>query len=50
MESELRNLRREMDELRNIVKDRAVENMDGMIQRTDSPFTIEVPPSLAGVL
>ena len=31
MESELRNLRREMDELRNTVKDRAVENMDIMI-------------------
>ena len=42
MESELRNMRKEMDELRNAVKDRAVENLDGMIQRTDSPFTPEV--------
>ena len=42
MESELRNMRKEMDELRNAVKDRAVENLDGMIQRTDSPFTTEV--------
>ena len=42
MESELRNMRREMDELKNAVKDRAVENLDGMIRRTDSPFTTEV--------
>ena len=31
MEKELRNLRREMDELRNTVKDRVVENMDRII-------------------
>ena len=31
MESELCIMRREMDELRNVVKDRAVENLDGMI-------------------
>ena len=31
MENELRKMRREMDELRNVVKDRAVENLDGMI-------------------
>ena len=42
MESKLRNMRREMDELRNVVKDKAVENLDGMIRRMDSPFTIEV--------
>ena len=42
MESELCNMGREMDELRNAVKDRAVENLDGMIRRTDSPFTTEV--------
>jgi len=42
MESELRNIRREMDELRNAVKDRVVENLDRMIRRTDSPFTTEV--------
>ena len=35
-------MRREMDELKNIVKDKAVENLDGMIQRTNSPFTTEV--------
>ena len=31
-----------MDELKNAVKDKAVENLDGMIQRTDSPFIIEM--------
>ena len=44
-------MKREMDELRNAVKDRAEENLDGMIRRTDSPFAIEVlnrplPPKL----
>ena len=42
MENELRNMRREMDKLSNAMKDRAMENLDGMIWRTDSPFTIEV--------
>ena len=42
MESELRNMRREMDELKNAVKDKAVENLDGMIRRMDSRFTTEV--------
>ena len=31
MESELHNMRREMDKLRNAVKDKAMENLDGMI-------------------
>ena len=31
MKSKLRNMRREMDELRNAVQDRAVENLDGII-------------------
>ena len=31
MESKLRKMRREMDELKNVVKDKAVENLDGMI-------------------
>ena len=35
MENEFRNMKREMDELRNAIK-------DIMIRRTDSPFTIEV--------
>ena len=42
MESKLRNMKREMDKLRNAVKDRALENLDEIIQMTDSPFTIEV--------
>ena len=42
MESKLHNIRREMDKLRNAVKDRAMENLDGMIRKTDSPFTTEV--------
>ena len=42
MESKLRNIRKEMDELRNAVKDKAMENLDGMIRRMDSPFTMEV--------
>lgn len=41
MESELRNMRREMDELRGVVKEKAMENLDRMIWRTDSPFTNE---------
>ena len=42
MERELSNMRRKMDKLRNVVKDRAVENLDRLIQRTDSPFTIKM--------
>ena len=42
IERELRNMRKEMDDLRNVVKDRAAKYLDGMIRRTDSPFTTEV--------
>ena len=42
MKNVLRNIRREMDELGNAVKDKAVENMDEMIRRIDSPFTTKV--------
>ena len=42
MENGLHSIRREMDELRNVVKDKAVENLDGVIRRTNSPFTTEV--------
>ena len=31
IERELRNMRREMDDLRNVVKDKAVKNLVGMI-------------------
>ena len=42
MENELCNMRKEMDKLRSAMKDKGEENLDGMIQRTDSPFTTEV--------
>ena len=42
MENELRNIRKEMGELKSAIKDKGEENLDGMIQRTDSPFTTEV--------
>nr|POF17422.1 hypothetical protein CFP56_59449 [Quercus suber] len=42
MENELHNMRKEMDELRYAVKDKAVENLDEVIRRTDSPFTTKV--------
>ena len=42
MKSKLSNMTRAMDELKNVVKDRAVENLDRIIRRTDSPFTTEV--------
>jgi len=31
-----------MDKLRSAMKEKAMENLDGMIQRTNSPFTTEV--------
>ena len=42
VENELRNMRKEMDELKSAMKDKGGENLDGMIWRMDSPFTIEV--------
>ena len=42
MENELRNMRKEMNELRSVLKDKGRKNLDGMIRRTDSPFTTEV--------
>ena len=42
MENELRNMRKEMDELKSAMKDKGCENLDGMIRRMDSPFTTEV--------
>ena len=42
VENELRNMRKEMDELKSAMKDKGGENLDGMIRRTDSPFTNEV--------
>ena len=42
MENELCNMRKEMDELKSAMKDKGEENLNGMIRRTDSPFTAEV--------
>ena len=42
MEGELRSMRREIDELSRIAKEKDVENLDVMIQSADSPFTTEV--------
>nr|POF21362.1 hypothetical protein CFP56_43486 [Quercus suber] len=36
------NVRKEIDELKSAMKDKSEENLDGMIRRTDSPFTNEV--------
>ena len=44
MENELRNMRKEMDELKSSMKDKDGENLDGMIQRTNSPFTTKSSP------
>ena len=48
MENKLRNMRKEMDELKSAMKDKGRENLDEMIRSTDSPFTNEVlnrPPT-----
>ena len=42
LENELRNIRKEIDELKSVMKDKGRENLDGIIRRTDSPFTNEV--------
>jgi len=42
MENELRNMRKEVEELKSAMKDKGGENLDKMIRRTDSPFTTEV--------
>ena len=42
MENELHNIRKEMDKLKNAMKDKGGKNLDGMIRRIDSPFTTEV--------
>ena len=42
MKNKLNNMRREMGELKIAIKDKGGENLDGMIQRMDSPFTTEI--------
>lgn len=34
----LKSMRREMDELKNTIKEKTTNNLDGMVKRTDSPF------------
>ena len=38
----LRDMRKEMDELRNAMREKMDQNLDGMVRRTDSPFTAKV--------
>ena len=42
VENELRNMRKEMDKVKSAITDKGGENLDGMIWKTDSPFTNEV--------
>ena len=43
MEEMFRKIEREMDKLKNAMKDKSTSNLDGIIRRTNSPFTTEVP-------
>jgi len=38
----LRSMRKEIDELKNEMKEKTTKNLDGMVKRTDSPFTTKV--------
>ena len=38
----LKSMRREMDELKNTMKEKTTKNLDGMVKRTNSPFTSKV--------
>lgn len=38
----LKSMRKEMDELRNEMREKTNKNLDGMVRRIDSPFTIKV--------
>ena len=38
----MKNMRKELDEVKYIMKGNTVINLDGMIKRTDSPFTANV--------
>ena len=38
----LREMRREMDKLRNAMREKTDQILDGMVRRTDSPFTMKV--------
>ena len=38
----LKSMRKEMDELKNVMKEKTDINFDGMVKRIDSPFTSKV--------
>ena len=38
----MKNMRKELDEVKNAIKGKIAVNLDGMINRTDSPFTVSV--------
>jgi len=38
----MKNMRKELDEVKNTMKGKTTMNLDGMIKRTDSPFTTSV--------
>ena len=38
----MKNLRRELNEVKNAMKGKMVMNLDGMLKQTDSPFTVNV--------
>ena len=38
----LKNMRKEMDKLRNAMKEKTDKNLDGMVRRTDSLFTTKI--------
>ena len=47
----LRSMQKEKDELKNVMREKMNKNLDGMVKRTDSPFTTKVlgcplPPKL----
>lgn len=35
-----KSLRRELDKVKNVMKGKAAMNLDGMLKRTESPFTV----------
>ena len=38
----MKSLRRELDKVKNSIKGKTAMNLDGMLKRTDSPFTTSV--------
>ena len=38
----MKNMRKELDEVKNVMKGKTVINLDGMIKRIDSPFTASI--------